>query len=72
MPFQPYLKESYVICCSLSSHENHVIRAAAVEALANLYIAIKRCYVDESASMYSSVLNQLLIVSLKNKMYASL
>lgn len=41
-----------MICCSLSSHENHVIRAAAVEALANLYIAIERCYVNDMASMY--------------------
>lgn len=50
-PFQPYLSQSYFICCTLSSHENQVVRAAAVEALANLYVAFKRCGVDAASSM---------------------
>ncbi len=41
-----------MICLSLSTHENTVIRAAAMEALANTYIALKLCYPNESASTF--------------------
>lgn len=46
-----------MICLGLTNHENNVIRAAAMEAVTNLFIAIKRCYEDNDTSKFSSVYN---------------
>lgn len=42
-----------MICLGLTNHENNVIRAAAMEAVTNLFIAIKRCYEDNDSCKLS-------------------